>query len=108
MLRPELDGSVRGGRPGRARAAAGEPRKGIRGAPRPGPRTGRAGVKPAALRGTNRATGHLQVASAIAAGLADAGVASEPAALAYGLGFVPLAEEHFDLVIPAGQPARAR
>ena len=65
---------------------------------------GRAGVAPAALRGYGtRATGHLQVASAITAGLADAGVASEPAALAYGLGFVPLAEERFDLVIPAAQ-----
>jgi putative molybdopterin biosynthesis protein len=51
----------------------------------------------------SRATGHLQVADAIAAGLADAGVASEPAALAYGLGFVPLAAERFDLVIPAAQ-----
>jgi putative molybdopterin biosynthesis protein len=48
-------------------------------------------------------TGHLQVAAASAAGLADAGVASEPAALTYGLAFVPLAAEHFDLVIPAGQ-----
>lgn len=48
-------------------------------------------------------TGHLQVAEAIAAGLADAGVASEPAALAYGLAFLPLSVEHFDLVIPAGQ-----
>ena len=48
-------------------------------------------------------TGHLQVAAAIAAGLADAGIASEPAALAYGLAFVPLTAEHFDLVIPAGQ-----
>jgi putative molybdopterin biosynthesis protein len=48
-----------------------------------------------------QATGHLQVAAAIAAGLADAGVASEPAALAYGLAFVPLATERFDLVIPA-------
>ena len=43
------------------------------------------------------------MAAAIAAGLADAGVASEPAALAYGLAFVPLAEERFDLVIPAAQ-----
>lgn len=43
------------------------------------------------------------MASATAARLADAGVASEPAALAYGLGFVPLAEERFDLVIPAAQ-----
>jgi putative molybdopterin biosynthesis protein len=50
-----------------------------------------------------RATGHLQVAAAVAAGLADAGVASEPAALAYGLAFVPLATERFDLVIPASQ-----
>jgi putative molybdopterin biosynthesis protein len=47
-------------------------------------------------------TGHLQVAAAIAAGLADAGIASEPAALAYGLDFVPLTAEQFDLVIPAG------
>jgi putative molybdopterin biosynthesis protein len=47
------------------------------------------------------AAGHLQVADAIAAGLADAGVACEPAALAYGLAFVPLAAERFDLVIPA-------
>jgi putative molybdopterin biosynthesis protein len=50
-----------------------------------------------------RATGHLQVAAAVDAGLADAGVASEPAALAYGLAFVPLATERFDLVIPASQ-----
>jgi putative molybdopterin biosynthesis protein len=49
-----------------------------------------------------RATGHLQVAAAIAAGLADAGVASEPAAIAYGLAFIPLTAERFDLVIPAG------
>ncbi|MGN6792444.1 MAG: substrate-binding domain-containing protein, partial [Streptosporangiaceae bacterium] len=47
------------------------------------------------------AAGHLQVADAIAAGLADVGVASEPAALAYGLAFLPLAAERFDMVIPA-------
>jgi len=47
------------------------------------------------------ASGHLDVAAAIAAGLADAGIASEPAALAYGLAFIPLAAERFDLVIPA-------
>jgi molybdate-binding protein/DNA-binding XRE family transcriptional regulator len=47
------------------------------------------------------AAGHLEVAAAIAAGVADVGVASEPAALAYGLAFVPLAQENFDLVIPA-------
>jgi putative molybdopterin biosynthesis protein len=52
-----------------------------------------------------QAAGHLQVASAVAAGLAEAGVASEPAARAYGLAFVPLAEERFNLVIPAGHAA---
>ena len=59
-------------------------------------------LDPATLPGyETAAAGHLEVAAAIAAGLADAGVASEPAALAYGLGFVPLAAEHSDLVIPA-------
>ncbi|HVT70350.1 MAG TPA: substrate-binding domain-containing protein [Trebonia sp.] len=52
-----------------------------------------------------RAAGHLQVASAVAAGLADAGVASEPAARAYGLAFVSLAEEQFSLVVPAEHAA---
>jgi len=61
-----------------------------------------AGIQPSQLPGYNtQATGHLHVAAAIAAGLADAGIASEPAALAYGLAFIPLASEHFDLVIPA-------
>ncbi len=55
----------------------------------------------------SQATGHLHVASAIAAGLADAGVASEPAALAYGLDFIPLAAERFDLVIPADRSREA-
>jgi len=62
----------------------------------------RLGLEPGQLPGyATQATGHLQVAAAISAGLADAGVASEPAALAYGLAFVPLAAEHFDLVIPS-------
>jgi putative molybdopterin biosynthesis protein len=61
----------------------------------------RLGLDPAELPGYDtRAAGHLQVASAVTAGLADAGVASEPAARAYGLGFVPLADERFDLVLP--------
>jgi putative molybdopterin biosynthesis protein len=61
----------------------------------------RLGLDPAELPGYHtRAAGHLQVASAVAAGLADTGVASEPAARAYGLGFVPLADERFDLVLP--------
>lgn len=64
----------------------------------------RAGIAPQSLPGYHtRVSGHLQVASAITAGLADAGVASESAAAAYGLAFVPLAAERFDLVIPAAQ-----
>jgi putative molybdopterin biosynthesis protein len=47
----------------------------------------------------------LQVASAIAAGLADAGIASEPAAIAYGLVFIPLATERFDIVVPPAHRA---
>ena len=62
----------------------------------------RLNLDPADLIGYHtEAAGHLQVASAVAAGLADAGVASEPAARAYGLAFVPLARERFNLVIPA-------
>jgi putative molybdopterin biosynthesis protein len=62
------------------------------------------GIDPADLPGYDtRATGHLEVAAAIATGVADIGVASEPAALAYGLAFVPLTQERFDLVIPAAQ-----
>ena len=62
----------------------------------------RLGLDPGDLPGYDtQAAGHLQVASAVAAGLAEAGVASEPAARAYGLAFVPLAEERFSLVIPA-------
>ncbi len=45
-------------------------------------------------------TGHLMVASAIAAGLADVGVASEPAALAYGLGFRAWQTEVCELHVP--------
>ena len=60
------------------------------------------GIDPGQLPGYDTAAaGHLEVAAAIAAGVADVGVASEPAALAYALAFVPLAQERFDLVIPA-------
>ncbi len=63
-------------------------------------------LDPAELPGYNsRAAGHLQVAAAIAGGLADAGVSSEPAALAYGLDLIPLAAERFDLVLPAKHAA---
>ena len=61
----------------------------------------RAGLTPADARGYEAAVGsHLAVAEAIAAGLADAGVGIRAAAQALGLGFVALAEERYDLVIP--------
>jgi molybdate-binding protein/transcriptional regulator with XRE-family HTH domain len=66
----------------------------------------RLGIAPQDLAGyETSAAGHLQVASAVAAGLADVGVASEPAARAYGLAFHPLASESFSLVIPAQHAA---
>jgi len=45
------------------------------------------------------AGGHLLVAAALASGLGDVGVTTEPSARAYGLGFVPLAEERFLLAV---------
>ncbi len=64
----------------------------------------RLGLPPEHLRGYDtQATGHIQVVSAIAAGLADAGIGSEPAALAFGLAFVPLATERFDILISRAQ-----
>jgi molybdate-binding protein len=66
----------------------------------------RLGLEPAQLPGYDSlAAGHLQVAAAIDGGLADAGVSSEPAALAYGLDFIPLADERFDLLLPAKHAA---
>ena len=67
---------------------------------------GRLDLNPADLPGyDSQVAGHLQVAAAVAGRLADVGVSSEPAALAYGLNCIPLAEERFDLVLP-GQARR--
>ncbi len=87
------------------RAAAGQPGARLGGAAAARPGAGRdRGRARAIWPGTRaRPLAIWTSASAIAAGLADVGVASEPAALAYGLDFVPLAAEQFDLVIPAGQ-----
>jgi len=46
------------------------------------------------------ATGHLPAAWRVHAGLADCCVATQCAARAFGLEFVPLAEERYDLAIP--------
>lgn len=53
------------------------------------------------------ARSHLAVAQAVAWGLADAGVATAHAAAAWGLAFIPLAEDCFELALPAdgcGEP----
>jgi molybdate-binding protein len=46
------------------------------------------------------ALGHLDVARSVARGAADVGVATRDVALAFGLHFVPLAEERYDLALP--------
>jgi DNA-binding XRE family transcriptional regulator len=46
------------------------------------------------------ARSHLDVVRAVSMGAADVGVATRDAALAFGLRFVPLAEERYDLVVP--------
>ena len=51
----------------------------------------------------NQPKSHNAVAAAIAQGRADWGVAILPVARAYGLGFLPIGEEHYDFAI-----ARAR
>jgi putative molybdopterin biosynthesis protein len=43
--------------------------------------------------------GHLEVAAAIAEGEADAGLTIELAERAFGLTFIPLQEERYDLVL---------
>ncbi len=62
----------------------------------------RAGVEPAQVAGYDSVVrSHLAAAEAVAAGLADAAVGVRAAALALGLAFVPLAQERYDLAIPA-------
>ncbi|HNN91549.1 MAG TPA: substrate-binding domain-containing protein [Pseudomonadota bacterium] len=47
------------------------------------------------------AWGHLDVAQAVSLGAADVGIATRDAALAYGLDFVPLREERYDVALPS-------
>ena len=68
----------------------------------------RARVPTAIAAETLVAGGHLEVARAIAMGAADAGVATRDAALAHGLDFQPLAEERYDLALPAELLSDAR
>jgi molybdate-binding protein/DNA-binding XRE family transcriptional regulator len=58
------------------------------------------GVQGQRVKGyTRELPGHLEVAEAIASAQADAGVTIRVAAEAYGLTFIPLREERYDLVV---------
>lgn len=59
------------------------------------------GIKPARVRGySDEVLSHLEVASRIKGGLADAGIGVRSVASICGLDFVPLQRERYDLVIP--------
>jgi molybdate-binding protein/DNA-binding XRE family transcriptional regulator len=60
-----------------------------------------AGVAPAQVRGYNREVpSHMEVAAAVAHGLVDVGPGIMAAAQAFGIDFLPIQEERYDLVIP--------
>jgi molybdate-binding protein/DNA-binding XRE family transcriptional regulator len=60
-----------------------------------------AGVKSGQVRGyASLAGSHLEVARTIAEGRADAGIGVRSAAKPFGLDFIPLQEERYDLVMP--------
>ena len=64
---------------------------------------GKLGIDPGLIEGYSREEPtHLAVAAAIAAGRADAGLGIMAAAQAYGLDFVPVTREPYDLVIAPG------
>jgi putative molybdopterin biosynthesis protein len=69
---------------------------------------GRLGLDPDRVDGYEREEPtHLAVAAAVAAGRADAGLGVMAAARAFGLDFVGVAQEPFDLVMAPGEPAVA-
>lgn len=62
-----------------------------------------AGLSPESIAGYGQEeTTHMGVARAVAEGRATAGIGISAAAAAYGLGFVRLGRERYDLVIPFG------
>ncbi len=62
------------------------------------------GTKPPGY--ANQPKSHNAVAAAIAQGRADWGVAIEPVAKMYGLGFIPVAPEHYDFLVVESRKAR--
>ena len=66
----------------------------------------RRGIEPSRVTGYERAEHtHLAVAAAVAAGRADAGLGILAAARAFGLDFVPVVDEPYDLVLRTGTVA---
>jgi putative molybdopterin biosynthesis protein len=63
-----------------------------------------AGARPAGV--LNQPRSHNAVAAAVAQGRADWGVAIATVARDYGLGFIPLAEEHYDFAVPEARRGR--
>ncbi len=60
-----------------------------------------AGIRADRVKGYRQvASSHLEVARLIAGGMADVGIGVRSAAWLFGLGFIPLQEERYDLVIP--------
>ena len=60
------------------------------------------GLKPATVNGYDSIAGsHIEVARRIAEGAADAGIGLRAIAKLHDLGFIPLQEERYDLVIPS-------
>jgi putative molybdopterin biosynthesis protein len=55
---------------------------------------------------SNQPRSHNAVAAAVAQARADWGVAIEPVARLYGLGFLPLAPEHYDFLLVEGRRER--
>ncbi|MEW6218080.1 MAG: molybdopterin biosynthesis protein [Thermodesulfobacteriota bacterium] len=69
----------------------------------------RLAIEPAAVAGYQREEyTHMAVASAVATGAADTGLAIRAAAVALGLDFLPVAEERYDLIIPKAHLAEAK
>lgn len=64
----------------------------------------KAGIDPSRIAGyEHEEYTHMNVASAVASGLADAGLGIRAAARALHLDFVPVAKERYDLIIPEAQ-----
>jgi putative molybdopterin biosynthesis protein len=62
------------------------------------------GARPAGY--ANQPKSHNAVAAAIAQGRADWGIAIEPVAKLYGLGFLPASPEHYDFLVADGRRER--